>query len=99
LVGAKDAVQVRDAAHGGVGFRSPSSGRFYLRPAPDKPLFVEVGAAIVRGQTIGLLEVMKTFNRIVFGGDGMPDQATVRRVIPADGADVSAGDALLELDD
>jgi acetyl-CoA carboxylase biotin carboxyl carrier protein len=42
-----------------------------------------------------LLEVMKTFNRIAYGGPGLPARATIRRVVPADGDDVEAGSPLL----
>lgn len=78
-------------------FRAPSSGRFYLRPAPDKPPFVSAGAELATGDTVCLLEVMKTFNRIAYGGDGLPPRATVVRVVPADGDDLAAGDPILEL--
>lgn len=79
-------------------FRAPSSGRFYLRPAPDKPAFVAAGAHIGTGDTVCLLEVMKTFNRIHYGGDGLPPRAAVLRVVPADGDDLAAGDPILELE-
>lgn len=83
----------------GLSFRSPSSGRFYQRPAPDKPLFVEVGSIVEEGQTVCLLEVMKTFHRIAYGGPGLPKRAKVVAVVPADGADVEAGDAILALEE
>ena len=74
------------------------SGRFYARPSPDKPPFVIQGQTVKTGDTIGLLEVMKTFNRLTYGGAGFPEAATVRRVVPADGDDLNAGDPLLELE-
>lgn len=82
----------------GLVFRSPSSGRFYSRPAPDKPEFVKVGDEISNGQTVALLEVMKTFNRIQYGGPGLPARAKVLRIVPADQDDLSAGDPVLELE-
>jgi acetyl-CoA carboxylase biotin carboxyl carrier protein len=87
------------SASAGLVLRAPSSGRFYRRAAPDKPPLVEDGAEVASGQAIGLLEVMKTFSRIHYGGPGLPDRAFVVRVVPADGADVEAGDVLLELGD
>lgn len=84
---------------GGLQFRAPSSGRFYLRPAPDKPAFVEPGSVIQEGQTVCLLEIMKTFHRISYGGAGLPKKAKVAVVVPGDGADVEAGDALLLLEE
>ena len=73
------------------------SGRFYLRPGPDKPAFAELGATLTRGQTVCLLEVMKTFNRLALSGDDLPERVRVVQVVPADGEDVTRGDVLLRL--
>jgi acetyl-CoA carboxylase biotin carboxyl carrier protein len=53
---------------------------------------------VTHGQTVGLLEVMKTFNRLVYQGDGLPTHATVERILPKDGDDVVRGDPILLLD-
>ena len=86
------------ATVGGLVFHAPTSGRFYGRAAPDKPPFVTEGTELATGTTICLLEVMKTFHRVTYGGPGLPDRARVRRVLVADGADVNAGDPLLALE-
>lgn len=86
-----------DAAVGLV-FRAPTSGRFYGRSAPDRPPFITEGAQLTAGTTVCLLEVMKTFHRVTYGGPGLPDTARVRRVLVAEGADVNAGDPLLALE-
>ncbi len=78
-------------------FRAPSSGRFYVCPAPGEPPFVAAGGEVVSGQAVGLLEVMKTFHSIHYGGAELPARARVARVLVADGADVEGGQALLEL--
>ena len=85
------------AAHGLV-FRAPTSGRFYGRPTPDKPAFVQAGAELSTGTTVCLLEVMKTFHRVTYAGDDVPPRARVKEVLVADGADVNQGDALLALE-
>ncbi len=82
----------------GLVFRAPTSGRFYGRSAPDKPPFVMQGAELAHGATICLLEVMKTFHRVTYGGVGLPETARVARVLVADGDDVNAGDPLLALE-
>lgn len=82
----------------GLVFRAPMSGRFYLRPAPDKPAFAEVGATLTRGQTVCLLEVMKTFNRLALSGEDLPERVRVLAVVPADGEDINRGDVLLRLE-
>lgn len=79
-------------------FKSPTSGRFYARPSPDKPAFVSPGDIIETGHTVALLEVMKTFNRVQYGGPGLPTRAKVVRVVPDNESDVDAGDALIELE-
>ena len=80
------------------GWRSPLSGRFYARPSPDRPDFVKPGDEITTGQSVALLEVMKTFNRLAYGGPGLPDRARVRAVLVRDEADVEAGTPILELE-
>ncbi|MBX3250193.1 MAG: hypothetical protein KF901_23645 [Myxococcales bacterium] len=82
----------------GLVFRAPMSGRIYRRPAPTEPAFVEVGQEVALGQTVCLLEVMKTFNRITYGGDGLPERAKVKAVVAEDGADLDGGDVILVLE-
>ena len=77
---------------------SPTDGVFYARPAPDAPLFVSIGDKIGIGHTIGLVEVMKTFNPILYGGpdlSDLPDQAEVVEVRAEDGREIRAGEVLL----
>jgi acetyl-CoA carboxylase biotin carboxyl carrier protein len=85
-----------DASRSALGlvFRAPTSGRFYGRPAPDKPPFVVAGADLATGTTICLLEVMKTFHRVTYVGE----RARVTNVLVADGDDVDAGAPLLALE-
>ena len=85
-------------AEGALVFKAPSSGRFYARPSPDKDPFVAPGAIVETGNTIAILEVMKTFNRIAYGGPGLPARAKVVRVLPKDGDDLGRGDVILELE-
>jgi biotin carboxyl carrier protein len=92
----------RDAARAGDSgafvVHSPQSGRFYLRPAPGEAPFAELGATVEQGQPIGLIEVMKTFAHVRYGGAGLPARARVTRVLVADGAEVGAGDTLIEVE-
>ena len=80
-----------------LAFVAPMSGRFYGRPSPTEAPFVAVGDTVQRGQTVGLLEVMKTFNRLVYEGESLPETAKVERVVPNDGDDVVRGEAILML--
>jgi acetyl-CoA carboxylase biotin carboxyl carrier protein len=86
------------SAFAGLVLRAPSSGRYYARPAPGEAPFVSAGDVVTAGQTIAILEVMKTFNRVTYGGEGLPERARVKRIVPENEADVDAGDVLLELE-
>jgi biotin carboxyl carrier protein len=99
-IGGTTDAAVAEAARAAQGlvFRAPTSGRFYGRPTPDKPAFVQAGTELAAGATVCLLEVMKTFHRVTYGGDDVPARARVREVLVADGSDVNQGDALLALD-
>lgn len=50
--------------------KSPIPGTFYRKPAPEEPAFKEVGDAVAKGDTIGLVEVMKTFHEVKADADG-----------------------------
>ena len=63
--------------------KSPMIGTFYRRPSPDKPLLVEVGAKIKKGQVLCIIEAMKLFNEIQSEVDG-----TVVKVLIEDGSSV-----------
>ncbi|MDB4954467.1 MAG: biotin/lipoyl attachment protein [Myxococcales bacterium] len=97
LRGAPSELADSSRATTGLVFRAPTSGRFYGRSTPDKPPFVQVGSELSTGTTVCLLEVMKTFHRVTYGGADVPATARVLEVLVADGADVNAGDPLLAL--
>lgn len=44
--------------------KSPIIGTFYRKPSPDKPMFVEVGTTIGKGDVLCVIEAMKLFNEI-----------------------------------
>ncbi len=47
-----------------ITIKSPIIGTFYRRPSPDKPMFIEVGTAISKGDVLCVIEAMKLFNEI-----------------------------------
>jgi acetyl-CoA carboxylase biotin carboxyl carrier protein len=47
-----------------ITIKSPIIGTFYRKPAPDKPVFVEVGDVIGEGDVLCVIEAMKLFNEI-----------------------------------
>ena len=47
-----------------ITIKSPIIGTFYRKPAPDKPVFVEVGHTVQKGDVLCVIEAMKLFNEI-----------------------------------
>ena len=46
------------------------------------------------GTVLGLVEVMKSFNQIAYGGPGLPERGTVAKVLVQDAAEVTYGQTL-----
>lgn len=72
---------------------SPMVGTVYLQPEPDAPAFVNVGDKITEGQTVCIVEAMKTMNQIP-----APRSGTLRRILVEDGAPVEFGSPLVIID-
>lgn len=47
-----------------ITIKSPIIGTFYRKPAPDKPVYAEVGSTIQKGDVLCVIEAMKLFNEI-----------------------------------
>jgi acetyl-CoA carboxylase biotin carboxyl carrier protein len=47
-----------------ITIKSPIIGTLYRKPSPDKPVFVEVGTTISKGDVVCVIEAMKLFNEI-----------------------------------
>lgn len=73
--------------------QSPLPGTFYRKPAPDQPNFVEDGTSVKVGDTIGLIEVMKTFHEVK--ADTAGENV---RFLAENEAPVTAGAVLAEMD-
>ena len=54
-----------------AGIVVPLIGRFYTQSEPGGPPFVSVGSEVTEDMTVGLIEVMKTFNAVRAGVDGV----------------------------
>jgi acetyl-CoA carboxylase biotin carboxyl carrier protein len=68
-------------------------GTAYLGPEPGAPAFVGVGSRVVQGQTILIIEAMKTMNQIP-----APRAGRVKRILVDDGAPVEFGAPLMILE-
>lgn len=81
-----------DASHPGA-VKSPMVGTGYLAPEPGAPAFVAVGDRVKEGQTLMLVEAMKTFNEIK-----SPRAGTVRKILIENQQPVEYGDVLMIID-
>jgi acetyl-CoA carboxylase biotin carboxyl carrier protein len=86
------AVSNDPAKHPGA-ILSPMVGTAYLAPEPGARPFIEVGATVRQGQTILIVEAMKTMNAIP-----APKAGTVREILVTDGQPVEFGEPLLIVD-
>ena len=76
----------------GTKITSPIIGTAYLSPAPGAKKFIEVGSQIKKGQTVIIVEAMKTMNHVPSTADGV-----VKKVLVQDGQAVEFGQTLLLL--
>jgi biotin carboxyl carrier protein len=79
---------------GAFAVRSSIHGMFYQRPRPDEPPYVEIGQIVEKGATLGLVEVMKCFSAVVYGGPDLPARAEILEVRADDGAEVGTDEIL-----
>jgi acetyl-CoA carboxylase biotin carboxyl carrier protein len=85
-------VVAMDASHPGA-VTSPMVGVAYLSPDPESPNFVSVGQRVEAGQTLLLIEAMKTFNQIK-----APRSGTISQIIVGAATPVEFGEVLMILD-
>ena len=76
----------------GIRIKSPIIGTAYLSPEPGAKKFVEVGDKIKKGQTVMIVEAMKTMNHVPSSSDGI-----VKKVLIEDGQPVEFGQTLVVL--
>ena len=76
----------------GVRVKSPIIGTAYLAPEPGAKKFIEVGDKIKKGQTVMIVEAMKTMNHVPSTSDG-----EVKKILIEDGQPVEFGQTLVLL--
>ena len=81
-----------DAEHPGA-VTSPMVGVVYLSAEPGSPPYITQGEAVTAGQTLLLIEAMKTYNQI-----RAPHAGTVTRILVATGRPVEFGEVLLVIE-
>lgn len=70
--------------------KSPMVGTAYLTPDPDSPQFIKEGDKVTEGQTLLLVEAMKTFNPVT-----APKAGTVKTIIVGNEQPVEFGEPLV----
>tara|TARA_B100001248_G_scaffold209252_1_gene163306 strand:+ start:13647 stop:14072 length:426 start_codon:yes stop_codon:yes gene_type:complete len=76
----------------GIRIKSPIIGTAYLAPEPGGKKFVNVGDKIKKGQTIMIVEAMKTMNHVPSSSNG-----EVKKILVEDGQPVEFGQTLVLL--
>lgn len=76
---------------------APSEGIFYRRPSPDSAPYVEVGSAVASGSMLALVEIMKCFYQITYGGQGLPEKGEIVKILAEDASEVQFGQALFQI--
>ena len=76
----------------GIRIKSPIIGTAYLAPEPGAKKFVEVGDKIKKGQTVMIVEAMKTMNHVPSTSEGI-----VNKILIEDGQPVEFGQTLVLL--
>ncbi len=77
----------------GIEVTSPIIGTAYHAPEPGAKKFIEVGKKIKKGDTIMIVEAMKTMNHVPSTSDG-----TVKQILVSDGQPVEFGQVLIVLE-
>jgi acetyl-CoA carboxylase biotin carboxyl carrier protein len=85
-------VKAPDADHAGT-VKSPMVGTIYLAPAPASPNFIELGQEVKQGQTLLIIEAMKTMNQIP-----SPASGKVVRILVDNGDPVEYGSPLVVIE-
>ncbi len=80
-------------ARSGEEVKSPMVGTAYLQPAPGADPFIKVGDKVKKGQTLVIVEAMKTMNPIQSPRDGV-----VAEILVGDAQPVEFGEALVVLE-
>ena len=77
----------------GTEIKSPIIGTAYLAPEPGGKKFVEIGKKIKKGDTVMIVEAMKTMNHVPSSKDGV-----VKKIVVEDGQPVEFGQTLVILE-
>ena len=93
VVSPNKAVLSESSESDGIRIKSPIIGTAYLAPEPGAKKFVEVGQKIKKGDTVMIVEAMKTMNHVPSSSDGI-----VKEICVTDGQPVEFGQTIIILE-
>ena len=70
---------------------SPTDGVFYNKPHPDEPAYVKIGDTVKGGDVLGLVEIMKCFNKIL---NPLKSKGIIKEILVEDAMEVKFGQKL-----
>ena len=88
-----DATNKKEDVKSGIEITSPIIGTAYHAPEPGAKKFVEIGRKIKKGETVMIIEAMKTMNHVPSTSDGI-----VKKVCVEDGQPVEFGQTIIILE-
>ena len=88
-----DTKKITSSTKSGIEIKSPIIGTAYHAPEPGAKKFVEVGKKIKKGDTVMIVEAMKTMNHVPSTSDG-----TVKEICIEDGQPVEFGQTIIVLE-
>ena len=89
----QDSVNTLNVSKSGIEIASPIIGTAYHAPEPGAKKFVEVGKKIKKGDTVMIVEAMKTMNHVPSTSDGV-----VKEICVSDGQPVEFGQTIITLE-
>jgi acetyl-CoA carboxylase biotin carboxyl carrier protein len=92
-INSKDESEVEEIEISGTVVKSPIVGTAYLAPEPGGKKFIEMGKKIKKGETIMIVEAMKTMNHVPSPSDGI-----IKEISVEDGQPIEFGQKLIILE-
>ena len=92
-INSKEELEVEEIEISGTVVKSPIVGTSYLAPEPGGKKFIEIGKKIKKGDTIMIVEAMKTMNHVPSPSDGI-----VKEISVEDGQPIEFGQKLIILE-
>jgi len=89
----KESISSTNKEISGIEIKSPIIGTVYHAPEPGAKKFVEIGKKIKKGDTVMIVEAMKTMNHVPSTSDGV-----VKEICIADGQPVEFGQTIIILE-